>query len=58
MCNAMLKCSMHSLPAELLLLQVIAVMDAMPSASLKPDTENLDAVLEKNKTYRTTYMFR
>lgn len=49
---------MHSLPAELLLLQVIAVMDAMPSASLKPDTENLDAVLEKNKTYRTTYMFR
>ncbi len=36
--------------------QVIGVMDAMPSTNLKP--ENEDAVLESNRVYRTTYMFR
>ncbi len=35
--------------------QVMAVLDAMPSANLKPDAE--DAELQTNKVYRTTYMF-
>ncbi len=38
-----------------LLAQVIGVLDAMPSATLKPDEEGV--VLEANRTYRTTYMF-
>jgi fibronectin type 3 domain-containing protein len=36
--------------------QVTAVMEAMPSSNLRP--ENEDAVIEKNRLYRTTYMFR
>lgn len=35
--------------------QVMAVLDAMPSANLKPEGE--DAELVSNKVYRTTYMF-
>eukprot|EP00198_Chlamydomonas_reinhardtii_P003620 XP_001692956.1 pre-mRNA-splicing ATP-dependent RNA helicase [Chlamydomonas reinhardtii] len=35
--------------------QVIGVLDAMPKSTLKPDEEG--AVLEENRTYRTTYMF-
>ncbi|KXZ50152.1 hypothetical protein GPECTOR_17g788 [Gonium pectorale] len=35
--------------------QVIGVLDAMPSSTLKPDEEG--AELEANRTYRTTYMF-
>lgn len=35
--------------------QVIAVLDAMPSSNLKPDTD--DQQLEASKVYRTTYMF-
>ncbi|EFJ40682.1 hypothetical protein VOLCADRAFT_77867 [Volvox carteri f. nagariensis] len=35
--------------------QVIGVLDAMPSSFLKPDEDG--AVLEANRTYRTTYMF-
>lgn len=38
--------------------QVISVMDAMPKHTLKPDEENQAALLDKNRTYRTTYMFR
>jgi hypothetical protein len=38
------------------LLQVIGVMDAMPSSNLKPEGD--DAVLESDRMYRTTYMFR
>jgi hypothetical protein len=37
-------------------LQVIGVMDAMPNSNLKPEGE--DAVLESDRMYRTTYMFR
>jgi hypothetical protein len=40
----------------LLSLQVIGVMDAMPNSNLKPEGE--DAVLESDRMYRTTYMFR
>jgi hypothetical protein len=36
--------------------QVIGVMDAMPNSNLKPEGE--DAVLESDRMYRTTYMFR
>ena len=36
-------------------MQVIAVLDAMPSSNLKPDTD--DQQLEASKVYRTTYMF-
>jgi ATP-dependent RNA helicase DDX23/PRP28 len=35
--------------------QVTAVLDAMPSSNLKPEDE--DAPLEKDRVYRTTYMF-
>ncbi|KAG1658975.1 hypothetical protein FOA52_008297 [Chlamydomonas sp. UWO 241] len=35
--------------------QVNSVMDAMPSANLKPEEE--DAKLEEDRVYRTTYMF-
>ena len=35
--------------------QVMGVLDAMPSTNLKP--ENEDVELEKNRVYRTTYMF-
>lgn len=31
------------------------MLDAMPKSTLKPDEEG--AVLEENRTYRTTYMF-
>lgn len=36
--------------------QVIGVMDAMPNTNLKPEGE--DMVLESDRMYRTTYMFR
>jgi superfamily II DNA/RNA helicase len=36
-------------------LQVMGVLDAMPSSNLKPEEE--DGVLEENRVYRTTYMF-
>ncbi len=35
--------------------QVVGVLDAMPSSNLKPEEE--DGVLEENRVYRTTYMF-
>ena len=35
--------------------QVMAVLDAMPSATFKPDEE--DAELNENRIYRVTYMF-
>ena len=35
--------------------QVVGVLEAMPSSNLKP--ENEEEALEKNKVYRTTYMF-
>lgn len=35
--------------------QVMKVLDAMPSATFKPDEE--DAVLNENRIYRVTYMF-
>ncbi|KAK9864816.1 hypothetical protein WJX84_003059 [Apatococcus fuscideae] len=35
--------------------QVIAVLDAMPSSNLKPDSDEVQ--LEASKVYRTTYMF-
>ncbi len=37
-------------------LQVIGVMDAMPTSHLKPEGE--EVALEKDRLYRTTYMFR
>ncbi|KAL3702056.1 hypothetical protein R1sor_020078 [Riccia sorocarpa] len=35
--------------------QVVGVLDAMPSSNLKPDNE--DAELDEKRIYRTTYMF-
>jgi superfamily II DNA/RNA helicase len=35
--------------------QVQAVLDAMPSSSLKPEDEGTE--LDEKRTYRTTYMF-
>ena len=35
--------------------QVMGVLDAMPSTNLKP--ENDEEVLEEDRVYRTTYMF-
>lgn len=43
------------LPLSHVCSQVMAVLDAMPSGNLKPDTE--DATLDSNRVYRTTYMF-
>ena len=37
------------------MMQVIAVLDAMPSSNLKPDSD--DVQLEESRVYRTTYMF-
>ena len=37
------------------MMQVIAVLDAMPSSNLKPDSDEVQ--LEASKVYRTTYMF-
>lgn len=37
------------------MLQVIAVLDAMPNTNLKPDAEEVE--LDSKRLYRTTYMF-
>lgn len=36
-------------------MQVVAVLEAMPSSNLKPEGE--DGILEEDRVYRTTYMF-
>ena len=36
-------------------MQVMAVLDAMPSSNLKPEDESIE--LDQNRVYRTTYMF-
>ena len=36
-------------------MQVISVLDAMPSSNLKPEGE--DEELDQSRIYRTTYMF-
>ena len=46
---------LHKVADDGVAAQVIAVLDAMPSSNLKPDTD--DQQLEASKVYRTTYMF-
>lgn len=36
-------------------MQVISVLDAMPSSNLKPESEEVE--LDQSRVYRTTYMF-
>ena len=55
-CNLPMSGRRHAHATCLWWLQVIGVMDAMPNSNLKPEGE--DAVLESDRMYRTTYMFR
>ena len=48
-------CSSPPTPSPLPCCQVTGVMDAMPSATLKPEDE--EAELDSGRVYRVTYMF-